>query len=173
MHNQVEITYHTKNTAPNSDTMATHRKRLLKDDALGCHDSLFFVGDIWPWKTWLPMTNNGWLVPQGSGHSTGSDRQRTVPGKGFFDYLWMRGGIPGLLLVTRDRSHLTHSHFVTRVGTALMALGYTNSGQFSWHSFQVGAATTVAAMKVEESIIKTLGRRKSAAYLLYVLIPRE
>ena len=95
--------------------------------------------------------------------------------KAFFDYqnLWMRGGIPDLLLVMRDRSSLTHSHFVTRVRTALTALGYTNSGQFSGHSFQVGAATTAAAMKVEESIIKTLGRWESAAYLLYVRIPRE
>ena len=32
---------------------------------------------------------------------------------------------------------------------------------------------TAAAMKVEDSIIKTLGRWESAAYLLYVRIPRE
>ena len=58
----------------------------------------------------------------------------------------------------------------------MAALGYTDHTrhrQFSGQSFLAGAETTAAAMKVEDSIIKTLGRWESAAYLLYVRIPRE
>ena len=45
--------------------------------------------------------------------------------------------------------------------------------QYAGHSFRIGAATTAAAAGVEDSIIKTLGRWESAAYLLYLRIPRE
>ena len=43
--------------------------------------------------------------------------------------------------------------------------------KYSGHSFRIGAATTAAAVGVEDSMIKTLGRWKSAAYLAYVRIP--
>ena len=58
-------------------------------------------------------------------------------------------------------------------GQLSQALDFTKTGQFSGHSFQAGAATTAAAIKVEGSSIKTLGRWESAASLLYVRIPRE
>ena len=73
----------------------------------------------------------------------------------------------------RDGTRLTRSYFVSKTRTALSALGYCNTNRFSGHSFRAGAATTAAAMKVEGSIIKTLGRWESAAYLLYVRIPKE
>jgi len=44
--------------------------------------------------------------------------------------------------------------------------------KYSDHSLRVGAATTAAAVGIEDSLIKTLGRWKSAAYLLYVRVPR-
>lgn len=45
--------------------------------------------------------------------------------------------------------------------------------QYSGHSFQIGAATTAAAVGIEDSLIKTLGRWESSTYLLYVRVPRE
>ena len=102
--------------------------------------------------------------------ATGND---LCPVKASFDYLKMRGGAPGPLLIQEDGSPLTRPHFVARVRQALIALGFTNASQYSGHSFRAGAATTAAAMNLEDSIIKTLGRWESAAYLLYVRIPRE
>ena len=95
------------------------------------------------------------------------------PVQALFSYLRMRGGAPGPLLMLKDGSRLTRSYFVSRIRAALSALGYCNTSQYSGHSFRAGAATTAAAMKVEDSIIKTLGRWESAAYLLYVRIPKE
>ena len=102
--------------------------------------------------------------------TTGND---LCPVKALLDYLGMRGGAPGPLFMWRDGTSLTRSHFVTKVREALAALNYTQTTQYSGHSFRAGAATTAAAMRVEDSLIKTLGRWESAAYLLYIRIPRE
>ena len=45
--------------------------------------------------------------------------------------------------------------------------------KYSGHSFRIGAATTAASVGVEDSLIKTLGRWESSAYLLYVRVPRD
>ena len=41
------------------------------------------------------------------------------------------------------------------------------------YSFRIGAATTAATRGIEDSVIRTLGRWESVAYLQYVCIPRE
>ena len=48
-----------------------------------------------------------------------------------------------------------------------------NSGNFAGHSFFIGTAATVAAKGAEDSTIKILGRRESAAYQRYVKIHRH
>ena len=45
--------------------------------------------------------------------------------------------------------------------------------KFAGHSFRIGAATTAASVGVEDSLIKTMGRWESSAYLLYVKVPRS
>jgi len=45
--------------------------------------------------------------------------------------------------------------------------------KFAGHSFRIGAASTARANGVQDSMIQTLGRWRSAAYLRYVRIPRQ
>ena len=58
------------------------------------------------------------------------------------------------------------------VRAALQKAGVKDQ-DYCGHSFRIGAATTAARKGVEDSIIKTLGRWESVAYLQYVRIPRE
>ena len=67
---------------------------------------------------------------------------------------------------------LTRASFVDRVRKALKEAGM-DADKFSGHSFRIGAASTAAARGVEDSLIKTLGRWESSAYLLYIQVPRE
>ena len=50
-----------------------------------------------------------------------------------------------------------------------------DDSEYAGHSFRIGAATTTVAVGVKNSIIKTLGKWESSAYmyLAYVRIPRE
>ena len=87
-------------------------------------------------------------------------------------YLAIRGSQPGPFFQFRDGHPLSRERFVTKVRGALTEAGL-DASKFAGHSFRIGAATTAAARWVEDSLIKTLGRWESSAYLLYVRIPRE
>ena len=84
----------------------------------------------------------------------------------------MQGPGAGPLFRFLDGSPLSRSAVVERVRAALTAAGIDPT-PFSGHSFRIGAATSAAANGVEDSMIQTLGRWKSDAYLRYVRIPRE
>ena len=55
---------------------------------------------------------------------------------------------------------------------ALTSLGY-NCSLYAGHSFRIGAATVAAQHGVQDSLIKTMGRWESAAYLCYIRTPKE
>ena len=59
-----------------------------------------------------------------------------------------------------------------RVREALQAVGM-NTAHYAGNSFRIEAATTAAAQGIENSMIKTLGRRESSTYLVYISIPRD
>ena len=88
-------------------------------------------------------------------------------------YFASRGSGPGPFFRFSNGSPLTRESFVTKVRDALLVAGIENPSHYAGHSFRIGAATTAAATGVEDSIIKTLGRWESSAYLLYLRIPRE
>ena len=94
------------------------------------------------------------------------------PVSALVEYLVMRGPGAGPLFRFLDGSPLSRSALVERVRAALTAAGIDPT-PFSGHSFRIGAATSAAANGVEDSMIQTLGRWKSDAYLRYVRIPRE
>ena len=54
-----------------------------------------------------------------------------------------------------------------QVKSALTSVG-VDASKYSGHSFRIGAATTAG---LEDTLIQTLGRWKSAAYLLYIRLP--
>ena len=67
---------------------------------------------------------------------------------------------------------LTRECFVKMTREKLTAAG-VDATHYSGHSFRIGAATTALACRIEDSLIQTLGRWKSAAYLLYIRVLRE
>ena len=87
-------------------------------------------------------------------------------------YLASRKGDPGPFFKFRDGLPLSQQKFVAKVREALEEAGL-DPKKYAGHSFRIGAATTAAARGVEDSVIKTLGRWQSSAYLLYVRMPRE
>ena len=84
-------------------------------------------------------------------------------------YLAVRGDGPGPLFIQANGKPLTKARFVTEVRAALTKAKFP-AQSYAGHSFRIGAATTAAAAGLEDSLIQTLGRWKSAAYLLYVRI---
>jgi hypothetical protein len=87
-------------------------------------------------------------------------------------YLCVRGMSSGALFLFSDGRLLTRQRFVEALRTAL---GEANvpQDQYCGHSLRIGAATTAAAKGMDGSIIKTLGRWESVAYLQYIKIPRQ
>jgi integrase len=100
---------------------------------------------------------------------TGTD---LCPVMAILNYLVVRGNREGPLFLYQDGRYLTRQRLVVAVRGALVRAGMDQS-QYCGHSFRIGAATTAAARGVEDSVIKTLGRWKSLAYLEYVKIPRD
>ena len=72
----------------------------------------------------------------------------------------------------QDGRFLTRQRLVTAVRDALRSAG-VQPGLYSGHSFRIGATTTAAARGVEDSVVMTLGRWRSLAYLEYIKIPRQ
>ena len=91
------------------------------------------------------------------------------PINAMLSYLAVRGSSAGLLFHFKDTTPLVKSKFVSEFRDKLSQAGL-NSSLYSGHSFRIGAASTAAANGVEDSLIQTLGRWKSSAYLLYVRI---
>lgn len=88
------------------------------------------------------------------------------------NYLIIRSTTDGPLFQFKDGRPLTRHRLVLAVREALQQAGFDQS-RYCGHSFRIGAATTAAKKGMEDSVIKTLGRWNSVAYLQYVKIPRE
>ena len=102
----------------------------------------------------------------------GRTNNRLCPVAAITAYLAPRGPEPGPLFRFENGSYLTRESFVRKVRAVMLEAGL-EAQRYSGHSFRVGAATTAAARGVEDSMIKTLGRWNSSAYLLYIRVPQE
>ena len=94
------------------------------------------------------------------------------PVSALLNYLIVRGSAPGLLFHFCDSTPLTKSKFTAKF-RELLSLAGIDCANYAGHSFRIGAASTAAAKGIEDSLIQTLGRWKSSAYLAYVRLPAE
>lgn len=101
--------------------------------------------------------------------ATGSD---VCPVQALVDYISMRGSRPGAFFVDSSFKAVSKSWFIPQLRQMLGAIGLPQD-QFAGHSFRIGAATTAAMIGMEDSMIQTLGRWQSSAYLLYVRTPKQ
>lgn len=101
--------------------------------------------------------------------STGND---LCPVAAISAYLATRDHDPGPFFRFASGAALTRDALVKHLRSALSHFDVDVS-QYSGHSFRIGAATAAAAVGLEDSLIKTLGRWQSSAYQLYVRLPWE
>ena len=92
-----------------------------------------------------------------------------VPFPKILSHLVARGRSAGPFFNFTSASVLSREGLLQRVRQALEE-GGVSASTYSSHSFRIGAAS---AAGIEDSLIKTLGRWESSAYLLYVRIARE
>ena len=82
-------------------------------------------------------------------------------------YVTIRGTSKGPFFILENQIPLARECFVKMTREKFMAAGVDATHMhYSGHSFRIGAATTASACGIEDSLIQTLGRWKSAAYLL-------
>ena len=99
-------------------------------------------------------------------------RKILCPVSSLMAFLVTRGSQSGPLFTFQDGSYLTRARFVQELKRALTTSGI-DTDKYNGHSFRIGAATTAAEKGIEDSVIQTLGRWKSTAYLLNVKLTRE
>ena len=87
------------------------------------------------------------------------------------DYLVRRGNSPGPLFIRQSGLPLSRSLLTSWLRSIIEGAGIP--GNFSSHSFRIGAATVAARNGVPDHLIQTLGRWTSNAYQLYIHTPSE
>ena len=88
------------------------------------------------------------------------------------NYMAIRGTAQGPFFMTSTGQPLIKAAFIAKVRHALKEIGLPYEC-FAGHSFRIGAATTAAKLGLEDSLIRTLGRWNSDAFLSYIRTPRE
>ena len=86
-------------------------------------------------------------------------------------YLFIRGNAPGPLFLLQNGQPLSRAILTSWLRQILSSAGV--SGNFSSHSFHIGAATVAARNGVPDHLIQALGRWTSNAYQLYIRTPPE
>ena len=106
------------------------------------------------------------------GHTVvlGRSHSDLCPVASLLSYLVIRGMRRGPLFCKADGSPLMRSDLVGAVQTALAQAGLATQN-YTDHSFRIGAATTAAAVGLEDSVIRSLGRWRSLCYNRYVQLP--
>ena len=83
-----------------------------------------------------------------------------------------RGDSSGYFFIDGEKKPITKPRFIAQLRSYMKAAGLP-SDQFAGHSFRIGAATTAAKAGMEDSMIQTLGRWHSAAFLRDIRTPHD
>jgi len=86
-------------------------------------------------------------------------------------YLASRGNVPGPLFLFQNGRPLSRALLTDWLRQILASANIP--GNFSSHSFRIGAATVAARNGVPDHLIQALGRWSSSAYQLYIRTPSE
>ena len=87
------------------------------------------------------------------------------------NYLALRGDVPGPLFLLQNGQPLSRN-ILTDWLRQIMASARV-PGNFSSHSFRIGAATVAARNGVPDHLIQSMGRWSSNACQLYIRTPAE
>ena len=103
----------------------------------------------------------------------GRSDSKICPVGAMVSYLARRGHHPGPLFIHQESGiPLSRATLVAEIRLAVTDLGL-DPANYSGHSLRIGAASTAAARGIEDSLIQTLGRWSSSAYLQYVKMDRR
>ena len=105
-------------------------------------------------------------IGKGANVFVGRTREELCPVSAALAYMAIRGASPGPFFCNVQGTPLLKVRFVTELKKALTAIGVDQS-QYAGHSFRIGAAMA----GLEEATIRTLGRWKSDAFMLYIRMP--
>ena len=76
------------------------------------------------------------------------------------------------LFLDEHNHPFSRERFISYLRQILVCLGY-NQSDYCGHSFRIGAATTAAAVGIEDHMIKLLGRWKSSCYSRYIHVDQN
>ena len=76
------------------------------------------------------------------------------------------------LFLVEDGTPLTRSVFMFHVKHLISKLGL-NTSHYTGHSFRIGAGTSASSTRLEDHLIKTLGRWSSDCYKTYIRTPKR
>jgi hypothetical protein len=108
-------------------------------------------------------------VDQGCTILIGPSGHQICPVAALSRYLAIRGSLPGPLFLCVTGAPLSPSMVNAWFRFILKAAGVP--GNYSSHSFRIGAATSAALAGVPDHVIKILGRWSSDCYLRYIRTP--
>ena len=99
----------------------------------------------------------------------GPSGQDICPVAALFRYLALQGSTPGPLFICANGSPLSPSLVYDWLRSILATAGVP--GNYSSHSFRIGAATSAAVAGFPDHVIQTLGRWFSDCYRCYIRLP--
>lgn len=150
-------------TCSSPSTVKSHQELLIADLAVDNHSCPTFI------SVNLKQSKTD-QFRRGARVIVGRTYDDLCPVAALLQYISIRGPQPGPLFSFSDGKFLTRQLFVPRIREALAALGLASS-HYAGHSFRIGAASTAAKANIEDSMIQTLGRWESNAFLSYIRTP--